>query len=121
MDCCSDGALCCFGYHLTPCLFGDNVDRLRGGGCCSPCLSYYCLSLFCLQGLVAGETRAALRNKYNLPQEPCDDCVVHCFCTPCAVCQEARELKRRGVSYYQPPASQFVTSAPPQQQMYPTV
>ena len=33
-----------------------------------------------------------------------------------AVCQEHRELKKRGVTVYQPPAGQFVATAPPPQQ-----
>lgn len=40
-------------------------------------------------------TRRALREKYNLPEEPCDDCSVIFWCAPCSVCQAARELKNR--------------------------
>jgi hypothetical protein len=28
-------------------------------------------------------------------QAPASDCCVHCWCSPCAVCQEARELNFR--------------------------
>ena len=38
--------------------------------------------------------RRALRQRYGL-QEDCDDCCATTFCTACAVCQEARELKYR--------------------------
>jgi len=41
--------------------------------------------------------REALRNRFGL-QEDCNDCVATTFCAPCAVCQEARELKFRLVS-----------------------
>eukprot|EP00983_Pelagomonas_calceolata_P033243 1041084-Pelagomonas_calceolata.AAC.2 len=27
------------------------------------------------------------RNKYGLNETPCSDCCVHCWCSPCAVCQ----------------------------------
>lgn len=40
--------------------------------------------------------RQALRKKYNLKEEPCDDFVVTLCCGPCALCQEAREIKARG-------------------------
>jgi hypothetical protein len=26
----------------------------------------------------------------SLPAEPCSDCCVHCWCSPCAICQEVR-------------------------------
>lgn len=41
----------------------------------------------------AGNLRGEVRTKYNLPSEPCADCCVHLCCSPCAVCQEAREIK----------------------------
>ena len=41
--------------------------------------------------------REALRNRFGL-QEDCNDCVATTFCAPCAICQEARELKFRIVS-----------------------
>ncbi|CAF4241504.1 unnamed protein product, partial [Adineta steineri] len=38
--------------------------------------------------------RQALRNRFGLPED-CNDCAATTFCIPCAVCQEARELKFR--------------------------
>lgn len=38
--------------------------------------------------------RQQLRNQYGL-QEDCNDCLATACCGPCAVCQEARELKNR--------------------------
>ncbi|GFP83544.1 protein plant cadmium resistance 12 [Phtheirospermum japonicum] len=37
-----------------------------------------------------------MRQQYFLQESPCGDCVVHCFCDSCALCQEYRELKNRG-------------------------
>ena len=38
-----------------------------------------------------------MRQKYNLVENPsCGDCLTTAFCSPCALCQEARELKFRG-------------------------
>ncbi|KAH7442737.1 hypothetical protein KP509_03G101800 [Ceratopteris richardii] len=41
--------------------------------------------------------RTKLRAKLGLKSSPCNDCAVHYFCEPCALCQEFRELKARGV------------------------
>lgn len=41
--------------------------------------------------------RAKLRNKYGLPDAPAPDWITHCFCEYCALCQEYRELKNRGL------------------------
>jgi hypothetical protein len=42
--------------------------------------------------------REALRQKYNLKEDPnCGDCPAACCCGPCALCQEARLLERRGM------------------------
>ncbi len=38
--------------------------------------------------------RQALRQRFGL-EEDCNDCVATTFCAPCAMCQEARELKLR--------------------------
>ena len=41
--------------------------------------------------------RKALRDRYSI-QEDCNDCAATTFCTSCAVCQEARELKFRSAT-----------------------
>lgn len=40
--------------------------------------------------------RSKMRQQYLLHESPCGDCLVHCFCESCALCQEYRELKNRG-------------------------
>lgn len=40
--------------------------------------------------------RSKMREQYMLKASPCGDCLVHCFCESCALCQEYRELKNRG-------------------------
>ncbi|CAL5400011.1 unnamed protein product [Camellia sinensis] len=42
--------------------------------------------------------RSKMRQQYLLHESPscCLDCLVHCCCEPCALCQECRELKNRG-------------------------
>jgi hypothetical protein len=41
--------------------------------------------------------RTKLRAKYQLPEKPCSDFHAHCLLSPCALCQEYRELELRGV------------------------
>jgi hypothetical protein len=50
---------------------------------CCPC----CYSCF---------YRAKMRQQYLLRETPCGDCLVHCCCEYCSLCQEYRELKSRG-------------------------
>ncbi|KAK3421498.1 hypothetical protein EUGRSUZ_G02145 [Eucalyptus grandis] len=40
--------------------------------------------------------RTKLRRDFGLKEDPCNDCLVHCCCMYCALCQEYRELKSRG-------------------------
>ncbi|RVX12631.1 Protein plant cadmium resistance 2 [Vitis vinifera] len=40
--------------------------------------------------------RAKMRQQYLLKPSPCGDCLVHCCCEYCSLCQEYRELKNRG-------------------------
>ncbi|KAG9142283.1 hypothetical protein Leryth_007706 [Lithospermum erythrorhizon] len=40
--------------------------------------------------------RTKIRQQYNLHDGPCGDCLLHCCCEACALCQEYRELKHRG-------------------------
>ena len=61
------------------------------GGCCTYCFLSGCY----VCGIPAGNTRGMLRAKYGLPEEPYSDCVVHTLCAPCALCQDAREVKIR--------------------------
>ncbi|KAL4636354.1 hypothetical protein ACB092_03G001300 [Castanea dentata] len=58
----------------------------------------YCSRTYLLLGSMYSWTcRAKLRSLYSLPPEPCGDCCVHQFCICCALCQEYRELKNRGL------------------------
>ena len=45
----------------------------------------------------ASTYRAKLRRQYSLPEEPCSDGAIHFFCCSCALSQEHRELKYRGL------------------------
>lgn len=72
-------------------------------------LSYYCTAcgasgaLYALVCCVIGCPclyscfyRSKMRQQYALRETPCGDCLVHCCCEGCALCQEHRELTMRG-------------------------
>jgi len=37
-----------------------------------------------------------MRRQHGLKGNGCTDCLIHCCCEPCALCQEYRELQNRG-------------------------
>lgn len=46
-------------------------------------------------GLYAGRLRTQIREKYNINGSKCDDFFTHAMISPCALCQEANEIKHQ--------------------------
>ncbi|XP_058215414.1 cell number regulator 8-like [Rhododendron vialii] len=114
--CSSDVEVCLLG-SVAPCvLYGSNVERLGSvpGTFSSHCLRYagaYLIgnSLFGANVLApwfSYPSRTAIRHTFNkqgscgsfVDDEECEslcDRATHIFCHACALCQEARELRRR--------------------------
>lgn len=93
-DCFNDCGLCCYGWCCTPCLFGENAEKIDGTNCVAAGLIWYLLTgLGCCCVYHMGKRRT-LRQRYGL-EEGCGDCAITTFCASCAICQEARELKIR--------------------------
>jgi len=66
---------------------------------CGRCGVFYGL-ICCVVGLpclFSCTYRTKIRSKFGLPESPTSDCVTHFFCECCALCQEHRELKTRGL------------------------
>ncbi|KAL4857904.1 Cell number regulator 11 [Chlorella vulgaris] len=95
--CFSDCGTCCCGTFCLPCLYGENTEKLGEGSCFGNCCLYWVLSLLGCQCCLAAGPRGRLRAAHQLGPSPCGDCCTHCWCGPCAVCQEARVLKHYGV------------------------
>jgi len=93
--CCDDLGSCCYGYWCLPCLFGSNTEKIDDSNCVLMCCAYCCLAQCYLCWIPHWLKREKLRNKFGLKEDPCGDCPVTLFCGPCAVCQEAREMKSR--------------------------
>ncbi|KAL6192566.1 hypothetical protein ACLB2K_033652 [Fragaria x ananassa] len=96
LDCFSDPKSCCLTY-LCPCVtFGRIVEIVYKGS-----TSYVLVALvFGCPFLVSYHYRSKLRQQYSLNGSRCGDFLVHCFCEPCALCQEYRELQSRGFNMF---------------------
>ncbi|KAI4347168.1 hypothetical protein L6164_008004 [Bauhinia variegata] len=98
-DCCEDPGNCCMAF-CCPCItFGRNAEIIEGGRttCCASGLIFFCLAQIGCAWIYSCTYRSKLRGLYSLPASPCSDCCVHFCCATCALCQEHRELKNRGL------------------------
>lgn len=97
--CCEEPGNCCFTFCCPSCTFGRNVEIIdQGRTTAAQARLIFCL-LGCagLSSVYSYRFRSGLRTLFNLPEEPCIDFCVHYCCTICAICQEYRELKNRGL------------------------
>ncbi|XP_054809624.1 protein PLANT CADMIUM RESISTANCE 2-like [Prosopis cineraria] len=98
-DCTSDVRNCCI-TCWCPCItFGQIAEILdKGSTSCGASGALYTL-VACVTGcacLYSCFYRAKMRQQFLLKDKPCCDCLLHCCCEPCALCQEYRELQNRG-------------------------
>ncbi|XP_071691077.1 protein PLANT CADMIUM RESISTANCE 7-like [Rutidosis leptorrhynchoides] len=100
-DCDNDYYNCCL-TCWCPCITFGQIAEVVDKGTTS-CIAHGAIySLLCLftggcQCIYACMQRSKLRQQYMLPEQPCNDCLTHCFCEMCAICQEYRELQYRGL------------------------
>ncbi|XP_077098944.1 placenta-specific gene 8 protein-like [Siphateles boraxobius] len=99
-DCCQDMSSCCFGFWCFPC-FMCSVTGEFGEGTCLPLLDIFgpgFLAFFeiptCVPSVSLG-MRVAVRYKYDIGGNICDDIMVSCCCIWCMWCQMSREIKAR--------------------------
>lgn len=97
--CFEDIGSCCMTCCCPCIIFGQNAEVIDKGrtSCSIAALIFYGLSYIGFGCLYSYTYRSKLRGLYSLPEEPCMDLCIHCFCTHCAICQEYRELKNRGL------------------------
>ncbi|XP_008244010.1 PREDICTED: early nodulin-75-like isoform X1 [Prunus mume] len=86
---------------FCPCwTFGQVAEIVNNGqtSCAVNSLIYMlitvCIFVPCL---LSCTYRKKLRNKFDLPESPAPDCIIHFLCEWCALCQEHRELELRGL------------------------
>lgn len=98
-NCGEDRSSCCM-ICLCPCVAFGQIAEIADSGSTSCRLSGVLYALILnFVGCPCWYScfyRTKLRAKFNLKEDPCGDCLVHCFCECCALCQEYRELKNRG-------------------------
>ncbi|XP_010265198.1 PREDICTED: cell number regulator 2-like [Nelumbo nucifera] len=98
-DCFDDPGNCCITF-CCPCVtFGQNAEVIDKGttSCGVAGFIYYALANIGCSCLYTFSYRSKLRGLYSLQEAPCGDLLIHCCCLSCALCQEYRELKNRGV------------------------
>ncbi|KAK7320058.1 hypothetical protein RJT34_04788 [Clitoria ternatea] len=98
-DCFSDCGNCCI-TCWCPCVTFGRVAEIvdRGSTSCGASGALYTL-ITCVIGcgcLYSCFYRSKMRQQYGLKGNGCLDCLTHCFCEQCALCQEYRELENRG-------------------------
>ncbi|KAK1326985.1 Protein PLANT CADMIUM RESISTANCE 2 [Acorus calamus] len=97
--CAEDVPNCCV-TCWCPCITFGRIAEIadRGATSCGASGALYTLIVL-LTGcgcLYSCFYRSKMRGQYYLSESPCCDCLVHCCCEHCALCQEYRELKHRG-------------------------
>ncbi|XP_059447390.1 protein PLANT CADMIUM RESISTANCE 2-like [Corylus avellana] len=98
-DCFSDMKTCCI-TCWCPCItFGQIAEIVdKGGSSCGASGALYTL-IACVIGCPCFYScfyRSKMRQQYMLEESFCGDCMIHCLCEGCALCQEHRELQNRG-------------------------
>ncbi|KAL5761448.1 hypothetical protein ACOSP7_017712 [Xanthoceras sorbifolium] len=99
-DCCDDPSNCLMTL-FCPCItFGQIAEIVDRGNlsCKIQGLVYHAMSRIGCGWLYAGVYRSKLRQHWSLPEAPCSDMLLHCFCCVCSLTQEYRELKNRGAN-----------------------
>ncbi|XP_010544048.1 PREDICTED: protein PLANT CADMIUM RESISTANCE 9 [Tarenaya hassleriana] len=98
-DCCEDIPNC-FLTCFCPCVTFGRIAEIVDRGKTSRrlgALMVVAMSHIGCGWYYASKYRLKIRQEFSLPEEPCSDALIHCFCCGCALCQEHRELKSRGL------------------------
>ncbi|XP_020679178.1 cell number regulator 2-like [Dendrobium catenatum] len=98
-NCCDDKSNCCV-TCCCPCITFGRIAEIvdRGSSSCGTSGALYALICFVTgcPWFYSCFYRSRMRSQYSLKKSPCNDCLLHFCCEHCALCQEYRELKRRG-------------------------
>ncbi|KAL8211437.1 hypothetical protein R6Q57_005874 [Mikania cordata] len=84
-----------------PCVtFGQIAEIVDNGqtSCATSGMIYALIVAFIgIPCIMSCAYRTKVRSRYNLIETPAPDWLIHFFCEYCALCQEYRELKNRGM------------------------
>ena len=97
--CCCDCNDCCLTFWCPCIAFGQIAEVVDDGqsSCCIHAVIYALLLSVGVPCIYSCMWRQKLRNKYRLEPGCCGDFGTHCICECCALCQEHRELRNRGL------------------------
>ncbi|KAG2411075.1 hypothetical protein LR48_Vigan325s000700 [Vigna angularis] len=83
-----------------PCITFGRIAEIvdRGSSSCGSSGALYTLvcCVTCCACIYSCFYRSKMRRQHGLKGNGCTDCLIHCCCEPCALCQEYRELESRG-------------------------
>ncbi|XP_056175386.1 transcriptional activator ptaB-like [Syzygium oleosum] len=99
-DCMDDPMNAAVTFFFPFLTFGQIAEIIDGGttSCAMGGLMYVLVSAFTgMPWIYTCTYRSKLRSKFGLVESPAQDWIVHFLCEPCALCQEYRELNRRGL------------------------
>ncbi|XP_047323809.1 protein PLANT CADMIUM RESISTANCE 12-like [Impatiens glandulifera] len=98
-DCLDDRHNCLMTAFCPWVTLGQNAHVIdRGTISCFAAGAIYAALIYAGCNSMYGCTyRAKLRGYFSLPEAPLPDGIVHCICFFCALCQDYRELKNRGI------------------------
>ncbi|KAK2439508.1 Protein CADMIUM RESISTANCE 2 [Trifolium repens] len=98
-DCCSNPGKSCITFWCPCITFGQVAEIIdKGSTSCGASGALYTL-ICCVIGCGWAYScfyRSKMRQQYGLKGNDCTDCLIHCCCETCALCQEYRELENRG-------------------------
>ncbi|WJX48407.1 hypothetical protein P8452_34974 [Trifolium repens] len=98
-DCCSNPGNSCLTL-FCPCVTFGRVAEIVDKGSSSCGVSGALYTLLCVfvgcGWAYSCCNRSKMREQYGLKGDGCTDCMIHCCCEYCAICQEYRELENRG-------------------------
>jgi len=93
---CFDDCESCMCSYFCPCVqFGRNMEAAGLGENCACCCGFCVLGG--LSWILGCVKRGEMREKFNIEGSGCEDCCYWFFLPFCALSQEARELKSRGI------------------------
>ena len=84
-DCFSDMSVCLAGWFYGPCLNKATTYKMTTGKNTS-CFSVCCAPV----PLTPFYTRKLINKELNIDNSDCNDCLVSCYCMPCAISFEMR-------------------------------
>ncbi|KAL6472144.1 hypothetical protein MHYP_G00183320 [Metynnis hypsauchen] len=98
--CCQDMSSCCYAFWCCPC-FACSTTAKFGENTCLPLVDICGPGIMAAFGMavcvppVTLSMRVAIRHKYQISGDICEDIAISCFCIWCSWCQMNREIEHR--------------------------